>query len=401
MIEIDQALQSVIAHCRPTECVLRPTTESIGYVLAEDVSADLDSPPHDKALVDGFAVRSQDIQSQANARLRVLEQVVAGGVPSQAVVPGTAIQVMTGAPIPAGADAMVMVEDTQTSGDQVAIKVQNLRDGQGILRRGAAFSSGELVLPQGRQIRGIDVGLLSEVGRAQVRCYARPTVAILPTGEELVPVTTMPAMGKIRNSNGPMLHAMAQQTAGESRLLDVARDDPDDLRRQVHAGLEAEVLVLTGGVSAGVRDLVPAVLAAAGVQEVFHKVALKPGKPVWFGVAASADRRTLVFGLPGNPVSSLVCFQLFVQTAIRQMTGQDPAPPWRSVQLQRPFRTSGRPTFWPAHCARHDGDLMATPLDWCGSADMVSVSRADCWLYFDQAHTQYQSGQVLQALAIG
>lgn len=396
MIEIDQALSLVLANCDSVNTHKRPVGEAVGYVLAENVGADVDSPPHDKSLVDGFAIRVDD----ADKELRLLELVVAGGVPNQKIEPGTTIQVMTGAPIPVGTEAMVMVENTDQQGDLVRISGK-VEPRQFIMPRATTFAKDDIVLAAGTRIRPIEVGLLCEVGRHEVLCRSRPRIAVLPTGDELVDCSLVPGPGQIRNSNGPMLAARVANSGCEVISLGVGRDEQSDLQSKIEQGLDADMLLLSGGVSAGVRDLVPATLSSLGVEEVFHKVRLKPGKPLWFGTRKKDDRTTLVFGLPGNPVSSLVCFELFVLPAIRALCGDSPNVEMLPVRLAEAFRQRGnRPTYHPGKTFRDEGRTFVRPLPWHGSADMLTISRADCLIYFMPGDGEYQVGDKLMVLPL-
>ncbi|MCA9165640.1 MAG: molybdopterin molybdotransferase MoeA, partial [Planctomycetales bacterium] len=394
MISVEEALTCIARATRPLPIVELPITAAVGRTLAEDVASDIDSPPHDKSMVDGYAVLASDLAA-GPVELRVLEEVTAGQVPTQEVVAGTATRIMTGAPIPAGADAVVMVERTrqvaETRSDlggspsaRVAIDDARLRAGTNILPRATSLARGEVVLRAGHRLRGIEVGLLAEVGRATVRVHRQPRVAVLATGNELVPVgQTVPA-GSIRNSNGPMLATRIEQLGAEAIDLGIGRDEPRQLAELIQRGLAADVLLLSGGVSAGVLDLVPQVLADAGVVREFHKVNLKPGKPLWFGVYAdgseSGDRVCLVFGLPGNPVSSLVCFELFVRPALAAMQSardtdrefEDASVPG---QLATGFHHRGdRVTFHPAQTEWANGVWRVHPLAWHGSADLKTLT---------------------------
>ncbi len=236
---------------------------------------------------------------------------------------------MTGAPVPAGADAIVMIELSavprqQDGATRVKLDAPRTVAGQNIMRRASSMAAGDVVLRAGAPLRAIELGVLAEVGRVEVRAIDRPTLAVLSTGNELVPAVRTPGPGQIRNSNGPLLVAAAT-SAGAGRPISARPSiERAALRAAIERGLTHDLLVISGGVSAGVLDLVPGVLAELGVEQVFHKVSLKPGKPLWFGVAGNA-RGTLVFGLPGNPVSSLVCFELFVRPAIGRLAGRDDA----------------------------------------------------------------------------
>lgn len=401
LLSIQQALELIAQNTAVLPAEHQPVLQALGRILAEDVPADVDSPPHDKALVDGFAVRLEDLSTPESAELRIVEQITAGDLPTRAIEKGETSAVMTGAPIPPHADAMVMVEDTQVQDDRMRYHGPPLVAGQHIMRRATTFGSGETVLRRGATIRAIEVGLLCEVGRHRVHCVRTPRVAVLPTGEELVPVSQIPGPGAIRNSNGPMLAALAQSTGCEVQLLDPVGDHVDALRAAIEMGLQYDVLILSGGVSAGTRDLVPPTLVSLGVQEIFHKVALKPGKPLWFGKWTDANASCLVFGLPGNPISSLACFKLFVRHAIRRLGGNPGATEWCPVRLASDFTARGqRPTLWPATWSRVEGRLLAEPLPWRGSADMLTVSQADCFVFFPECPQDYAAGTKLQAIAI-
>ena len=322
-----------------------PLGEAAGLVLAEDITSDVNSPPYDKALMDGYAVRSADREPQR----RVLEEIAAGDVPRFPLTPGTASRIMTGAPIPEGADAVVQVELTEMVGDSV-VCIQNVdvAPGKNMLPLGTSLRVGDAVLKAGATLRAIEIAVLAEIGRGMVTAIPRPKLAVLPTGNELVPVGERPAAGQIRNSNGPMLLASATRAEADAVELGIARDNRHDLARWIEEGLSADILVLSGGVSAGKFDLVPQVLAELGVEQVFHKIALRPGKPLWFGVKEFKDRRALVFALPGNPVSSLVCFELFVRPAIEILAGRG-FTEWTTIQgrlthaYDHPGRQSGLP----------------------------------------------------------
>jgi molybdopterin molybdotransferase len=262
MLTVDEALQHVRRHAQRLPGETCRVGEALGRVLDEDVASDIDSPPYDKSTVDGYALRAADLPDGCG-RLTVVEQITAGEVPRRALAAGETARIMTGAPLPAGADSVVMIE--RATGDappgdtfphQVALADPRFAVGQNILRRAQSLAAGQVVLAAGTALRAIELGLLSEVGRTEVRVVARPRVGVLPTGNELVPAGIRPGPGQIRNSNGPMLLAAVAEAGGVLVDLGVARDEPDDLRRRIAAGLECDVLVISGGVSAGVLDLV-------------------------------------------------------------------------------------------------------------------------------------------------
>lgn len=439
MLTVEEALARVLEATPRLADQRLPVEQAAGRILAEAIVSDIDSPPYDKSVVDGFALRAADVATGLR-EFRVTGEITAGDWPRTAVEPGTAIRIMTGAPLPPDADAVVMIEHTDAgqsiqASDKpgpvppserwaprsvVRLEERPVTAGQNILRRAASLAFGSVVLEAGRLIRPIEVGLLSEVGCVEVRVVPKPRVAVLSTGNELVAPSIVPTRGQIRNSNGPMLAALAEQAGALAAPLGIARDDRESLRQRIIAGLEADVLVLSGGVSAGALDLVPPVLEELGVAPSFHQVRLRPGKPLWFGVRTVAERATLVFGLPGNPVSSLVCWNLFVRPALEQLQGR-PADGLAAARgwLETPRAYRGdRPTYWPAVFlppgdSRRRGDATAAAastacepgaggaseplaerprirlLDWQGSADLRTLADANCLAFFPPGQRNY------------
>ncbi len=401
MISVEQALAEILAQVpngRPTFCAL---SDSVGRTLAEDIQSDIDSPPYDKSLVDGYAVIAADIHS--GVTLEVLEAVMAGETPTQSVQPGTAIQVMTGAPLPPGADAVVMVEQTTRDLEVVTIEQDSIQPETNVMRQATSLAQGETILTRGTIIRPIEVGILAEIGCSSVPVFPQPKLAVISTGDELVDASEVPQAGQIRNSNGPLLQALGQEFGAKAQSLGIGVDDLSALSDLVKSGLEADILILSGGVSAGVRDLVPAVLNQHGVEQIFHKLKLKPGKPLWFGIHQHAEgRRTLVFGLPGNPVSSLVCFLLFVTPVISLWQGGSGNCLRKTKAcLNSEFQQRGdRPTYFPAQLTEQDGTRYVTPLAWKGSADQRTLSEANALAFFPAGNQRYPAGEEITVLEI-
>lgn len=411
MLSVDEALNAVAGTVKPLPALRVPLLESQGLILAEEAIADSDSPPFDKSLMDGYAVRAVDIGS-VPATLAVIEEVLAGAVPRKTLSAGQATRIMTGAPLPSGADVVIPVEQTVAAADAAGPRVQigiALPAGRNILRRGESTRAGEKVVPAGRLIRAVEIGCLAELGRHSVKAIRRPRVAVLATGDELVPVSEKPGPGQIRNSNEAMLVAQLRQSGVDAFGLGIARDNQADLRSKIAQGLEYDVLVLSGGVSAGQVDLVPLVLTELGVTQVFHKVRIRPGQPLWFGLldrtqpaAAPALPRHLestrdrcyVFGLPGNPVSSLVCCELFVRTALRKLAGTTPAQPQPlQARLAASHRNSGhRPTYHPAQLTETPDGFEVLPVRWSGSADLSATAAANAMAAFTEPDHDYPAG---------
>jgi molybdopterin molybdotransferase len=303
---------------------------------------------------------------------------------------------MTGAPLPAGANAVAKHEDCRVAADgTVRLPPGGLQPGAGVMQRGASFAAGEIVLSAGKRISPIDMGMLAEVGRSSVLAAARPRVAVLATGNELVEVGVAPGPGQIVNSNGPMLLAWLEQLGAAATDLGIARDDPAGLEARMAAGLEHDVLLVSGGVSAGVMDLVPGVLERLGVRQVFHKIRMKPGKPLWFGVRVQDDRRTLVFGLPGNPVSTLASFVLFVKPALRALAGGGFVA--EDIQLgvlaAEVSHRGPRPTYYPCVAKCVVGELNVEPLRWRGSSDLAALTRANALAVLPEGDYRLEAGR--------
>jgi molybdopterin molybdotransferase len=410
MLTVSEALEAILREVDPLAPEARALGDSLGLTLAQQVLSDVDSPPFDKALMDGYAVRSEDI-SAGGTELTVVDEVTAGRIPSRAVESGQATRIMTGASIPDGVDAVVKVEDTEEAGEnRVRILADSAQPEQNLIRRGTSMKSGEVVLDAGRPLRAQELAALAEMGCHQVSVRRRPTMAVLATGDELVPVSEKPGPGQIRNSNETMLAAQIDQAGGKSVPLGIARDERSHLREKIEAGLQHDVLLLSGGVSAGKLDLVPSELERAGVEQVFHKVRVKPGKPVWFGVlrggngpapGASGRRNScLVFGLPGNPVSSMVCFELFVRTAIRRLCGQQEAKP-RSVsaRLTHPhIHKDDRETYFPAAFEWSGEGPKVTLMKWHGSSDLQSTRNANAMAVFPAEPREHSAGDLIDVL---
>lgn len=407
MLSVAEALAAIEQAAKPKAAASLPVAACLGLTLAEDVASDVDSPPHDKSIVDGYAVVAADLAG-GEASLTVLEEVVAGKLPTKRVERGTATRIMTGAPLPDGAEGVVMVEQTELAPGaggplgQVTIRTAKFTPGQNIMRRAASLRAGDVVLRAGHRLRPIEIGLLAEVGRTAVLAVPQPAVAILPTGDELVEPGQQPAPGQIRNSNGPMLAASVRRAGGTPLELPIGRDEREALRERIAAGLQADVLLLSGGVSAGVLDLVPEVLAELGVRKVFHKVSVKPGKPLWFGMHDRGQSQTLVFGLPGNPVSSLVCFELFVRPALSRLGGRAFAGLAAvSARLASEFVHRGdRPTYHPALLDESPEGATVEPLRWHGSADLRGLASANALVHFPGGDRTFSAGERLETFRL-
>jgi molybdopterin molybdotransferase len=375
--------------------------DAVGRVLASEIRADRDFPPFARATRDGYAVRSGDL-AQLPSRLRVIGQLKAGGALPPGfteVRPGEAMEIMTGAPVPAGADAVVMVEFTELKGTEVTAK-RSAMAGENIVPRGSEAKQGEVLLSAGYRLSYPQIAVAASVGAAQVEVFRRPRIAILSTGDEVVPITAVPATNQIRNSNSFSLAAQVLLAGGEPVQLPVAPDEPRRLRELIAQGLAADLLLLSGGVSMGKYDLVERVLLSEFSAEFFFTgCSIQPGKPLVFGRAA-AQRPAYFFGLPGNPVSTMVTFELFVREFISALAGAQ-REPLRFVQakLVAELRTkTGLTRFLPALLTTSEHGARVELLRWQGSGDIVTLTRANCYVVVQPERDRYEEGESITVL---
>ncbi|VAX37780.1 Molybdopterin molybdenumtransferase [hydrothermal vent metagenome] len=403
MLSVNDAIAEILKTVHPRAAQSVALAKGHGLVLAEEVIADIDSPPFDKSAMDGYAIRSADV-AEGISQFDCLEELMAGTTATQQVSKGKTIAIMTGAPIPNGADAVVQKEQTQFNAatNQMTLTTKNVPCRLNILQQGMAMKQGEIIFSPGRLLRPQELGALAELGKANLLATPRPNVALLATGNELVEVSQKPGPAQIRNSNETMLAAQVERAGANSLLLGIAKDYVDALKNKVIKGLTSDILLLSGGVSAGQRDLVPSVLQDLGIQKVFHKVALKPGKPVWFGIGkkTNSNENIYVFGLPGNPVGSLVCFELFVRTAIRcLMNFSHPAPKFIVAHLTTDWQCRGhREVFHPACLKKEEGKLFVEPLAWQGSADLQTTKNANSMIHFPAEPTTFTKGNKVNVI---
>lgn len=393
MLTVTQALDQIVREVpvfAPEQIALN---DALGLVTTEDVISQEDSPPFDKALMDGYAVLSSDV-ANGHREFTVVDEVTAGRTPSCDISSGQATRIMTGAPTPTSADVVVPVEMTELVDEdsgRVRILIDSITPEKNVIRQGTNKRVGEEIVSAGRLLRAQELAALAELGGAQISARRRPVVAVLATGDELVTTDQTPGPGQIRNSNETMLCGQVSNAGGVPVPLGIARDNREDLRRHIEEGLNADILLLSGGVSAGKLDLVPSELERAGVEQVFHKVRVKPGKPVWFGVLRRDGNSCLVFGLPGNPVSSMVCFELFVRTAIRRLTGRFPAIP-QSLTARLTHSHShkdDRETYFPAAVEWTVDGPTVRLMNWHGSSDLQSTVDADAMVVFPPEPKDY------------
>lgn len=379
-LSLTDAQRRILQHSSKSGVETVELTQSLGRVLAEQVRSNRDHPPYNVSAMDGYAVRADDL-SNMPAILAVIEDIKAGAMPTETVLPGQCARIMTGAPIPKGADTVIRVEDTQAlsaSAVQITSAVQINRSaamGADIRSRGENLRNGAVVFDAGVEITPGVLGILAMVKHARVAVYRRPRVAILSGGDELEGLDEPFDPDKIPDANSYTLLAQVQALGIEPVLLGIARDDPVDLSRYLIRGLAFDVLLISGGTSVGEYDFVRPAIEALGIQMHFWRVAIRPGHPIAFGTTPS----TSVFCLPGNPVSSMVCFEQFVSPALRNMMGH--ARMYRRTVTARLAHAlkhrPGRTEFIRVLLAQEEGGYAATATGPQGSGVLLSMARAD------------------------
>jgi len=372
-----------------------------GRVLAERVIADRDQPPFDRSTRDGYAVRAEDVA--AGRGMWVVGSVRAGERwQGQALRESEAVEIMTGAPLPDGADAVVMVEHVVVVGD--ALRVQEgreLRVGENVVAREAEARSGDALLPVGRVMDAAEIAVAASCGAASVKVFARLRVAIVATGDELVELAAQPREWEIRNSNSYALAALVEAEGGAAVRLPIARDTLEDLRARIAEGCEADLLLLSGGVSMGKFDLVEQVLAEAGAEFFFTGALIQPGKPIVFGRLPREDGQwRYFFGLPGNPVSTQVCFHLFVAPVLRALAGRgDVAPRFVEARLSEDVKGGARVTrFLPAELVSAWDGVSVRVVGWQGSGDVAANARGSCYAVLPAGGEGFARGETVRVL---
>jgi molybdopterin molybdotransferase len=393
----DEARQCVLREVPPRRNKVEEVSilDAAERVLAEDVPADRDYPPFDRSARDGFAVRASDVPGE----LLVTGEVRAGKMFDGEVSAGNAVEIMTGAPLPPGADAVVMVEhalslEPRPSG-AVSVKIpRSIKSGENFIPRGTEAKRGETLLRAARKLGFAEIGVLAMVGRERIQVFERPRVAILPTGDEIVEASETPLPHQIRNSNSSSLAVQVRRAGGIPEILPIARDSYESTRALIERGLKADLLLLSGGVSAGKYDIVEKVLADLGAEFFFTRVTIQPGQPLVFGTVGEK----FFFGLPGNPASTMVTFELFARVALERLGGlEDPMLPLLRSKLSRDFRhKTGLTRFLPARLSE-DGSTVE-PLGWQGSGDIPAMARANAFLVAESDRESWNAGDDIRVL---
>lgn len=395
LLTVDEALDRILSRIRTLDPREVPLLDAVGRTLAVDVVADRDIPPFRNSAMDGYAVRGADV-SRAPARLRVIGAVAAGGVPERAVGAGEAMRIMTGAPMPDGADTVVRVEDTDDRTDVVTI-TEATPTGLSVRQAGEDLARGVTVLEKGTVIRPAEVGVLASLGVSKPTVIARPRVAVLSTGDEIVDITAEPGPGQIRDSNRYSVGAAIWAASCGPWLRPVVRDTPDALRGALRDAMSADAIVTSGGVSVGDHDWVKPVVSELGTLEVWA-IAIRPGRPLAFALLRDGDRTVPLFGLPGNPVSALLTFELFVRPALLRMSGRAKLHrPRTTARLQGPLDKPGPLRFFGRGI--HDpaaGTVRLTGPQ--GSGILRSMSLANCLIDAPAGPKRIDAGETVTVI---
>ena len=400
MISADEALAQVVGSVARLGIERIPLRDASGRILAEEISSSRDIPGFDNSAMDGYAVRAADVAGAGERtpkRLKVTETVAAGSMPTVQVRAGEAVRIMTGAPVPHGADSIVPVERTRSSDGMVEILAEPAR-GEFVRPSGEDLRTGELVMEPGKRLSPSDIGMLASLNHAMVDVWRRPRVSIVGTGDELVDIDQVPSGAQVVNSSAYALAAAVEECGGEAVILKVARDTPDEIRARLSEAAAMDAVLSTGGVSAGDFDHVKAILDELGMQTLFHGVAQKPGRPLKYGLIGQRP----VFGLPGNPVSTMVCFYLYARPALLKMGGHTALGlPRVTARCAADIKTANNLTeFVRVKLERRGEEFHALPAGRQGSNILSGLSRADGLLVGPARETVLKAGSQATVLLL-
>src|SRR2546421_5451033 len=395
LVSADDALARILDGVPALPAVEAPLLDALGLVRAEDVAADHDVPPFRNSAMDGYAVRGDDVAS-APVELRVVGEIAAGGFPQGEVGPGQAMRIMPGAPMPAGADTVVRFEDTDNASDVVTITAATPR-GMAVRQAGEDVRKGETILTKGAVLRAAEIGLLASDGRASVRVRKRPRVAVFSTGDEIVDLDAPLEPGQIRDSNRYTLASAIRASGAEPWVRGIVRDSPDALRSALREAGAADAIVTSGGVSVGDHDHLKPVLSELGTID-FWAIAIRPGRPLAFGELKDGDRRVPIFGLPGNTVSALVTFEIFVRPALLRMQGRaNVARPRAKARLGEPVDKLASLRVFARGV--HDPDAGTVRLTGPqGSGILRSMSLANCLIDLPVGPSRFEAGETVDVI---
>lgn len=399
MISVEEALSIVQDVAVPLPPQVIAVENALHYTLAQDIVADRPFPPYDRVAMDGYAVKSSDF-SDGFARLKVANKVGAGDCFTGELQAGEAIKIMTGAPCPKGANAVVKVENSEEDGEFVKLTEPDMAAQLNLAMKGEDTPAGKVLLTKGTQLSAAGIAVCASTGNATVNVYPKPTLRVISTGTEIVSPADQPLDHQIRDCNSYSVRSLSLGLGVKAEFLGIGKDDKKILGDLIQKGLEADILVLSGGVSMGEFDYIPELLANAGVKQLIHKIAVKPGKPVWFG---KTDDGTYVFGLPGNPVSVQVAFKLFAETLIKALSGHpSPSPSFLQLPLAETITNhNGREYYIPARLDQNSGKTVASPVKIKGSGDFSNLAQSQGLIRCPIDATSIEAGAIINFIPWG
>ncbi len=374
MISVIEAQQIILDSATPLGTQVLPIEKAMSYVLVDDIKADRPIPPFDRVAMDGFAVRSSDFTSHT-VTLKIKGKIQTGIARNLEVNSGETIKVMTGSPCPQGADAVIKVEQSRVEGNQVVLIEERMKPWLNLAQKGEDADEGTVLISSETSLTASGIAVCASVGIPEVNVFQKPQIKIISTGTEIISPYENPLPHQIRDCNSYALRAMCEGLKIEAEFLGIGEDDTDVIGNLIQKGLEANVLILTGGVSMGEYDHVPKVLSAHGIKKIFHKINMKPGKPLWFGKSESG---TFVFGLPGNPVSAQTCFRLFVEPLIKKLSGYH-SPKSRVAYfplVEDVTSKTSREHYIPCQLHIQDGRTFLKPIIIRGSGDFSNLVKS-------------------------
>ncbi len=396
MISVSDALDKILENARTLEETVLPVENALTYNLINDIKADRHIPPFNRVAMDGFAIRSSDFVNKTEVDLQIIGRIQTGVESGLIVNPGQAAQIMTGAPCPEGADAVIKIEDSTINGDTVHLVAKKVEPGLNVAPMGEDAAEGKVLIKAGSPLTTAGIAICASVGIHEVPVYRKPKVKIISTGTEIIPPNENPLPYQIRDCNSFTLRVMSQMQKAETTFLGIGEDDLSLLGSMIQDGLNADILILSGGVSMGEYDHVPKLLESNGVEKIFHRIKVKPGKPVWFGKTDT----TFVFGLPGNPVSVQTCFRLFVEPLIKKLSGNS-SPKHRFMKLPLAADAASkapREHYMPGKLVINDGMSAIEPVIIRGSGDYSNFEKSHGLFKFPADINSMNKGDLVEFL---
>lgn len=396
MISVAEALKAILDNAATLPSRSIAIEQAHSFVLVNDVIADRPLPPFNRVAMDGFAVRSSDF-SKPEVVLKLRGRIQTGVESEVEIGPGEAIQIMTGAPCPKGADAVVKVESSEILGGTVRLREDKMKPGLNLAAKGEDTAQGDVIIRAGTPLTTTGIAICASVGYFEVEVYRKPRVTIISTGTEIIPPWQQPLPYQIRDCNSYTIRSMCNGYGLENMFLGIGKDDPAVLGALIKSGLNSEILILSGGVSMGEFDLIPSLLSANGVTNIFHHVKVKPGKPIWFG---KSDRGTFVFGLPGNPVSTQTCFRIFVEPLIKKLMGyKKPLHTFLKLPLSEDTSSkTPREHYMPGELVSSGSTTMVKPVFIRGSGDFTNFEKGQGVFMVPADKRWVKAGEIVEFL---